>query len=299
MAIYTPYFYIIQDKRNGMYYAGAKWAQDANPATFMTEGGYNTSSKKVKAIIESHDINRFAIRKIRTFEKAEDVIRYETRFLSRVDAKNNPRFYNNHNNTLHAFGTHDYSNLMLELIGAENPSSLEWVKEKKRNTYKERYEVDNPMKSVEIQDKVRITNLERYGGNSPFNSEEVKRKYVDNNLKKYGVSWPTQREEVKKKRENTYQEKYGTNNPLLNPTVKEKSLETLKSKYGVQHNSQIQSVKDNKRLGEQIRLHRYELVILEAYSKKYNVSLGSGWKQRKDIWVYQKLQEIYSEFGPL
>lgn len=54
MTIYIPYFYIIQDVRNGMYYAGAKWGRDANPANFMVEGGYTTSSKIINAVIEKH-----------------------------------------------------------------------------------------------------------------------------------------------------------------------------------------------------------------------------------------------------
>lgn len=53
MDIYTPYFYNIQDTRNGMYYAGIKYGKDANPKTFMTEGGYQTSSKTIKKLIIS------------------------------------------------------------------------------------------------------------------------------------------------------------------------------------------------------------------------------------------------------
>ena len=35
---YQPYFYVIQDSCNGMYYAGVKWGKDANPGIFMVEG---------------------------------------------------------------------------------------------------------------------------------------------------------------------------------------------------------------------------------------------------------------------
>lgn len=84
MAIYQPYFYVIQDKRNGIYYAGAKWAKDANPATFMVEGGYETSSDTIKELIRHHGLSNFIIRKIRAFETGEAAHDYETRFLQKV-----------------------------------------------------------------------------------------------------------------------------------------------------------------------------------------------------------------------
>ena len=95
---YQPYFYIIQDVRNGMYYAGAKWAQDANPITFMIEGGYNTSSETIKELIRQHGLDNFIVRKVRTFSSAQKAYDYETKFLQRIDSRNNPRFYNKHNN---------------------------------------------------------------------------------------------------------------------------------------------------------------------------------------------------------
>lgn len=56
MTIYAPYFYIIQDRRNGMYYAGSKYSkkksQRTNPIHFMTEDGYQTSSSVIRTIID-------------------------------------------------------------------------------------------------------------------------------------------------------------------------------------------------------------------------------------------------------
>lgn len=128
MAIYTPYFYIIQDVRNGMYYAGAKWAQDANPATFMIEGGYTTSSETINELISTYGLDKFIIRKIRTFETAEETQKYETRFLRRIDTRKNPSFYNAHNND----GAMDHQKIKLiikELYGVDNISQSEYWKE--------------------------------------------------------------------------------------------------------------------------------------------------------------------------
>ena len=91
---YSPFFYIIQDTLNGIYYAGSKWAINASPETFMTNSGYKTSSKIVKSLIKEHGLGRFTIRKIRKFNTEKDTRIYETRFLRRVNAKYNPRFYN-------------------------------------------------------------------------------------------------------------------------------------------------------------------------------------------------------------
>jgi hypothetical protein len=95
---YTPYFYIIQDVRNGMYYAGAKWGKDSNPSNFMVEDGYTTSSNTIKKLIQQYGLDNFTIRKIRTFETPKEACYHETRFLEKVDARKNKKFYNLHNN---------------------------------------------------------------------------------------------------------------------------------------------------------------------------------------------------------
>lgn len=301
MTIYPhqPYFYVIQDIRNGIYYVGSKFGKDANPNKFMVEGGYHTSSKTINKLIKKHGLEIFIVRKIKTFKKASDAYLYEKRFLEKVNARNNNKLYNRHNNKFHAFGTKEYSELMVDLIGVENPSSLSWVKQKKKESYVEKYGVDNPMKCETIKEKTKTTNKNRYGGNSPFCSNEVKEKYIENNMEKYGFAWPMERTEVKKKREETFITRYGDNNPLKNEYVAKKSLETLENKYGVTHNSQIPSVKEAKRLKEQLKLQRSELLLLEQYSIEHKISLGSGWRQRKDIWIYQKLKELYDTYGPL
>lgn len=94
----TPYFYIIQDIRNGIYYAGAKWGKDSNPSNFMKEDGYKTSSGTILKIIESHGTETFVIRKLKTFSSVHQTVDYETRFLKKVKARTNRNFYNRHEN---------------------------------------------------------------------------------------------------------------------------------------------------------------------------------------------------------
>jgi len=299
MSIYMPYFYIIQDIRNGIYYAGSRWKQGCHPSELLREDGYPTSSETINNIIKQDGIDSFIIRKIKTFITPLEAYNYETKFLIKVDAANNPSFYNKHNNSRFAFGTVEFENLMLELLGSKNCSSLDWVKTKKKETYLRKYGVDNPLKNQEIKNKVLKTNNERYGGNSPFNSQNTIDIFARNNLEKYGYEWSMQRKEVKLKREETYLRKYGTNNPLKNPEIQEKSKNTIYKKYGVTHNSQIESTRESKKQKEQIKLNRSELDLLFAYSNIYNVKLGNGWRQRKDTWIYEKLDDLYKTYGEL
>jgi hypothetical protein len=93
-----PYFYIIEDKRNGMYYAGCQYSKNSNPNMLLKEDGYKTTSKTVRKIIKEYGVEIFKIRKIKTFLLGKDAHEYETRFLKKIDARRNPKFYNGHNN---------------------------------------------------------------------------------------------------------------------------------------------------------------------------------------------------------
>lgn len=96
MDIYTPYFYIIQEISSGRYYAGSKYSRSANPDLLLKE--YFTSSTLIKDIVSSKGAEAFVIRKIRTFKTKNQAYEYETKFLMKVDAKKNPKFFNKHNN---------------------------------------------------------------------------------------------------------------------------------------------------------------------------------------------------------
>lgn len=146
MAIYIPYFYIIQDVRNDMYYAGSKYGKDANPDNFMVEGGYITSSNTINESIKQNGLKNFIIRKIRTFKTAGDAYNYETRFLRRIDAAAHPRFYNKHNNERPSWGSSEMNDIMMEKYG------VIWQMERNRGkTYNEIYGED---KSILIKCKM-------------------------------------------------------------------------------------------------------------------------------------------------
>ena len=128
--MHTPYFYIIEDVITKQLYVGSKFGSDANPSTFWIEGGYITSSKTVKDLVEEFGLKRFSIRKLKPMKNAYE---YETRFLQKVDAKNNPKFYNGHNNDGSCAppnGTEEYKQMIMKKYGVEHPSHLEEIKKK-------------------------------------------------------------------------------------------------------------------------------------------------------------------------
>lgn len=136
MSIYTPYFYIIQDTRNGIYYAGAKWGRDANPDNFMTDDGYKTSSNTISKIIETFNSKVFVIRKIKRFETSKEAVDYETRFLKKVKARSNKNFYNLHENDF--IYDADKQKFITELIygdGIINISQTEYWKQSVKKNY--------------------------------------------------------------------------------------------------------------------------------------------------------------------
>lgn len=117
-----PFFYIIENSLTGKLYAGSKFGKDSNPKTFMTDCGYQTSSKTIHKIIMEEGLGIFIIRKIKTFDSPNKAYEYETRFLQKVKARTNNRFYNGHENDLilPSYGSEKYKQFMLEKYGVEH-----------------------------------------------------------------------------------------------------------------------------------------------------------------------------------
>lgn len=97
MNIYTPYIYLIGWPHLDMYYIGCEYGEKtkiAHPTNLWNT--YYTSSKHVKKFVEENgDLNIIQVRK--TFQTAVDTVKYESRILRRLNAKNHPKFLNQHN----------------------------------------------------------------------------------------------------------------------------------------------------------------------------------------------------------
>lgn len=280
MSIYTPYFYIIQDTRNGMYYAGAKWGRDANPETFMTKGGYTTSSVVVNSIIKQYGIEVFSVKRLRYFQTVNETYDYETRFLKRVNAKDNPLFYNQHNND-HLFTFHDarYQQKMQDVYG-----------------------VSHPLHSDEIRHKLNQTNLARYGAPNVFNRDSSIRESVNHTIvERYGVENISQLAETQEKIKQTSMDKRNVDHHLKDPCVIQKRLETLSVRDVEETRDVYVKVKSTKqqRYGDskynniqQIRQTNCERYGVENVSKLQEVqlkmSIGISQTKNSDEWKNTK-----------
>lgn len=82
----NPYTYYLYHIPTGFKYYGVKFGKRANPNLFWVPGGYYSSSTKVKELIDQYGVESFkgSVRKI--FNSAEDAIKYEYRFLRKINA---------------------------------------------------------------------------------------------------------------------------------------------------------------------------------------------------------------------
>lgn len=87
----------------------------------------------------------------------------------------------------------------------------EEVKEKRKQTFIEKFGVDNPSKSPEIRNKTKETCEERYGGIG-FKSEKLREKNKKTMIEKYGVEYYLQSDEGIKKLKETKLERYNDEN---------------------------------------------------------------------------------------
>ena len=305
MAIYTPYFYIIQDTRNGMYYAGAKWAQGCHPDQLLKEGGYPTSSETIKKIIDENGLDTFVIRKIRTFETGGKAYDYETRFLVKVDARNNPSFYNCHNNDgcFPSYGSFEFKQIMLHMYGIEHPShSQEFLSKKSQNNL-EKYGAENPFQMDFVKDKMKETNLRLYGSKNVMGSEiiqekrrigfqqkygvdhysqtdEYKVKVAETTLERYGVDHYTKTDEFKEYIRKNSLEKYGVEHHWKSEDVKETIRQSNRERYGADYYTQTDEYKARRKVSGKRLASRPEANKIREIQKRNKISLSPGWYQK-------------------
>jgi hypothetical protein len=288
MFIYTPYFYIIQDIRNGMYYAGVRWNKECHPSELLMKNGYHTSSNRVKNILSEQGLDSFKIRKIKIFTTAIEAQEYEIRFLKKVDAMNNPRFYNGHNGeNLMSYGTDKYYEYMKDTYGVKTPLQSEYLRQVQSNNNIKKYGVANVFAREDIKEKIKQTNIERYGVEHPSKSGQLLKKKSDNFMKKYGVSYNLHMPDVKIKAATA----------LKSPEVIEKRNRTFLERYGVTNAGQLQSTKD-KVLEIRSKLSERLIVLkIRQYSKIFNIILGKGWYQSSDEKLQVILNNLEKQYG--
>ena len=232
-----PYFYVIQHLATGKYYAGSRTAKDAHPSEFLVVGGYTTSSKIINLLIEEEGLQSFAVRRLQTFTDAQSAFDYETRFLRKVNAQANPRFFNSHNNKLHNAGSEGYKNAMLKQYGVEHPMHDERIKQKQQRTNAEKYGSTCPLRNSVVSEKAKQTMVSKYGVEHFSHSPLFAGRVTATMRKRLGVDWAMQSPAVRQKSKNAVMIRYGVANVAQSPVVKSKMRATSLERYGAEHNS--------------------------------------------------------------
>lgn len=318
MQDYVPYFYIIQNVNSGKYYAGCRYQNSksvANPSELLKEGGYYTSSKPIHKIMEIEGPNSFVIRKIKTFHTAEDCLNHETRFLKRVDAKNNENFYNMHNNDIGdgvMFGNDLYKKSMKLKYGVEHASQSEIILHRKKELHEQKYGVEYNFQRQDVKDKIKATNKEKYGIDCVMKLEEFHEKSKSTMMEKYGVEHALQSPEILEKQSKTVFSRYGVKFAMQDEQIKLKArknqLASVRNKYGVDNVVHIPEVRDKIRetvsklnqrsIVQEVRLLKEEMAKL-LKRRTYTIPGGYGWPKKSDEYLEQVKNNLLKEISRL
>jgi hypothetical protein len=244
MSIYSdlrkPYFYIIQHRKSGKKYGGAKWGKDADPSNFMTEDGYQTSSPTVWKLIESDGLDAFDVLEIVLEEELQipfnnyrKVDEYEAWFLREHSCGTSMDWLNR---VQHAsYGSDEFYENMIASYGVQHAMQSPEIVERHKSSILNSYGVDNVFKLDWVQDKVDISMIERYGVRYPMQNVDLKNKIISTNNNRYGVDWPLQNLNIQEKSKKTLLEKTGYEFAILNPETQEKTKKTLFERTGYEY----------------------------------------------------------------
>jgi len=138
-----------------------------------------------------------------------------------------------------------------EKFGVDNIFQLEFIKEKSKNTKKNRYgdeNFNNPQENKrvkiekygencfkEFSEKAKQTRIKKFGVDHHLKLPEFLNKQKKTNLKRHGVENISQLQETKDKVKATTNEHYGVENASQSEVVKEKKKQTSMDNFGVSH----------------------------------------------------------------
>lgn len=305
-----PYFYIIQHIPSEKFYVGCKYGKDANPNTFMTEDGYQTSSNNVKKLISDDGIQSFKIIQLLTEKECGvGVLYYETRFIRENNITARYNWINLFQNQTMSYGTQKFSDAIMRKYGVSHPSQSKQIMDKKIESSMIKYGVEYPIQTKDVKEKSKNTNIKRLGVEYPMQSEIVKIKsketclknygveynmmapiirYISRNtcLEKYGVEYPTQSKEIHNKCKNTWIKNLGVDNPSKSEAVKNKKAETNYKNWG---NNPAKLKFMCPKCG-----HVSSMCGLTKHAKKCFALFGDMWIKPKtvDEWLIFKFEEL-------
>lgn len=225
----TPYFYIIRHIPSQKYYAGCKINSLANSSNLMTKTGYQTTSKIIKDVIKHDGLASFEILKIKHFNSSNEALSYEARFLQKVNAAENPKFFNLHNGGKNFVNNGGYKLSKSAKEKMRKPKSKETIE--KQNTEKRSRSKDVYKKSVESRKKNNLT----------WNSKETCEKIRKANAARWS-------DEENRKKHSEIMQEYYKNNPVSEETKNKKRELSKGDRNGMHGKTHNESTREKMRL---------------------------------------------------
>jgi hypothetical protein len=136
-----PFTYYLYHKPTGLKYYGTRYSKQCDPTDLWTT--YFTSSSLVKELIKAHGADSFVFKVRKIFETPEQALLWEHKFLSKINAAENPEWLNRHNGGSKFKGPSTHTQKTIEkfrkkLIGEKRSDE---AKENYRNAAKKREEL--------------------------------------------------------------------------------------------------------------------------------------------------------------
>lgn len=266
----TPYTYLIGWSHLNIWYYGRRTAKHCSPAELWVK--YFTSSQPVAAFRKKYgEPDIIKIRKI--FNTVSQCILWETRFLSKVNAKHNIMFLNKSNgdNKWDTTGQTGFCAAKEietgKKLGRISLTDTRWESGEIAGLTRGRKQSIEERTNRSLQMKGRPSL--RKGKTGVACSDETKEKLRKINQGK------TMRAETKEKISNSHKGKQ------LSEATKEK-MRKPKSETAIAKSRQIWEERSNRDIVFKCR----------ELAKYHNVPLGKGWTRRSDEWILDKIKEF-------
>lgn len=158
----TPYTYFVLHLPTGLKYYGSKYGKGSNPDTFWKPGGYFTSSLKVKKLLDEYGIDSFKAEVRKVFSNPDQALKYEYKFLKKVDALNKNDWLND-----------NYGGEKFRHVGPASKKTLQAQRNKKQSP-ESNIKRSNALKGRPKTDETRKKMVEAQK-NRPCEKEEERR----------------------------------------------------------------------------------------------------------------------------
>lgn len=113
----TPFTYHLYHKPTDRHYYGVRYKKDCSPDELWNT--YFSSSPIVHRLIEQYGKDSFVPKVRKVFKSAEQAVRWESKFLSKVNAQHNDKWLNRHNGSDLFIGPHTHNEQSKAKIGSK------------------------------------------------------------------------------------------------------------------------------------------------------------------------------------